>query len=164
MQSSDAASVLFRGSYSYRKPGVGVVGMMFVLFSGLLLCLFARDLFRPHSQSEILLGIGLCVFTGFFTWIGGLLSFYYLTSHTKELVIDQSGVRYGQRHFPWTDIRTITEHPKATELQLMLLKRGRFPLMRPIWIDGGLSSSQYSRLMRDLSRVITPSHPHTHFD
>lgn len=161
---SDEADVLFRGRYSYRKPGAGVVGLMCILFFGSLLCLFARELFRPHSQSEILLGIGLCVFTGAFAWIGGILSYYYLTHHTKELVIDRSGVTYGGRLFPWTVIRTIKEHPKSTDLQLMLLRRGRFALMRPIWVDGGLSSAQYSRLMRDLRRMITPTHPHTHFD
>jgi hypothetical protein len=109
------------------------------------------------------LGIGLCIFVSLFMGIGLTFIYYYLTNHTKELIIDRDGVSYGGRHFGWSSIATITQFPRAPELQLMLLRTGFLPLKRPIWIDGGLSDDQYSQLMFDLSEQITPIHPHTHF-
>jgi hypothetical protein len=134
-----------------------------ILIAGSLLALFVRDLFRPHPPSEIALGIGLCIFVSVFLMIGITFTRYYLTNHRKELIIDITGVFYGGRHFGWDRIATIARFPRAPELQLMLLGRGFLPLKRPIWVDGGLTPAQYSRLMRDLSRLITPKHPHTYF-
>lgn len=164
MNASKEDGAIFRGYYSYRKPQVAVIGSLCVLCFGPVFGLFFRDLFRPHAASEIALGVVLCTFTGTFVVMGVALIRGFMIGYQKDLTIDQAGVRYGRRFYPWSCISTITRFPKAPELQLMLLKTGFMPLMRPIWIDGGLSAHQYSRLMRDLSRLITPLHPHTCFE
>jgi len=105
----------------------------------------------------------LCIFTGFFLFVGLKFVYYYFTDHKMELTIDLTGVTYGRRFYPWSSIATVTQSPKATERQLMILKTGFMPLNRLIWIDGGLSANQYSQLMRKLSKLITPLHPHTYF-
>jgi hypothetical protein len=163
MNNSKKVGLIFRGSYSYRKPQVAVMGSLCILLFGPVFGLFSWDLFRPHTTSEIVLGIGLCIFTGVFLVTGIMLGYYFITDHKKELTIDQNGVTYGRRFYPWSCLATVTKSPKAPERQLMILKTGFMPLNRPIWIDGGLSADQYSRLMRDLSRLITPLHPHTYF-
>ena len=163
MDSNKTVGLIFRGSYSYRKPQVAVMGLMCILFFGPVFGLFFCDLFRPHTTSEIALGIGLCIFAGTFVVTGIMFGYYFLTDYKKELTIDQTGVTYGRRFYPWSCLATVTKSPKAPERQLMILKTGFMPLNRPIWIDGGLSENQYSRLMRDLSRLITPLHPHTYF-
>lgn len=139
------------------------MGSLCILLFGPLFVLFFLDLFKPHAGLEIALGVGLCVFTGAFLVTGIMLLHHYLADHKKELTIDLTGVTYGRRFYPWSCIATVTQSPKAPERQLMVLKTGFMPLNRLIWIDGGLSANQYSGLMRDLTRLITPLHPHTHF-
>jgi hypothetical protein len=163
MDASKAGDLIFRGVYSYRKPQVAVMGSLCISLFGPVFGLFFLDLFKPHAGSEIALGIGLCIFTGMFLVIGIMLVYHFIADHKKELTIDLTGVTYGHRFYPWTCIATVTKSPKSPERQLMVLKTGFMPLNRLIWIDGGLSSNQYSKLMRDLSRLITPLHPHTYF-
>lgn len=161
---SEAGDAIFRGVYSYRKPRVAAMGSLCILFFGPLFGLFFLDLFKPHAGQEIALGVGLCIFTGCFVVTGSTLVCHFIADHKKELTIDLTGVTYGRRLYPWACIATVTRSPKAPERQLMVLKTGFMPLNRLIWIDGGLSANQYSRLMRDLSRLITPLHPHTRFE
>ena len=156
-------SALFRGSYSYRKPQVGIISLLCTGFFLPLLCLFSREMFRPHSFGELLLGSGLCVFTGVLTLIGMLFGYSNNNGPTTVLVINEHRVTYGRRYFQWKHLGTITRDPRSRELQLMIQKPGRMPLMRAIWIDGGLSSAEYSNLMRLLSNRVAPSYPHLRF-
>ena len=161
--SDGGATVFFRGAYSYRTTGTGTLAILLLLFFLPLLVLFAREFFRPHSTSELLLGVGLCIFAGSFVFVGATLGYYCLTSYSKPLTIDMSGVTYGRKHFPWDTVATVGKDRRSPALQLMLQKRGRISLSRPIWVDGGLSQAQFKRLMRDLSAHVTPLHPHTQF-
>jgi hypothetical protein len=158
------ATLFFRGAYSYRTTGTGAVATLILLLFLPLLGLFGRELFRPHTTSELFLGVGLCLFCGSFVLVGATLGYYYLTHYSKPLTIDMSGVTYGRKYFPWDRVSTLGQDWKAQGLQLTLQKRGWISLTRPIWVDGGLSQSQFNRLMRDLSAHVTPLHPHIEFD
>jgi hypothetical protein len=141
IDASKAGGLIFRGTYSYRKPQVAAMGSLCILSFGPVFGLFFLDLFRPHATSEIVLGIGLCVFTGIFVITGIMLVHHFIADHKKDLTIDLTGVTYGRRFYPWSCIATVTKSPKSPERQLMVLKTGFMPLNRLIWIDGGLSSN-----------------------
>ena len=108
MSSKNADGLIFRGLYSYRKPQVAIMATLCILWFGPIFYLFFRDLFRPHTRSEIALGIGLCIFTGFFLFVGLKFVYYYFTDHKMELTIDLTGVTYGRRFYPWSSIATVT--------------------------------------------------------
>jgi hypothetical protein len=158
------ATPFFKGAYSYRTAGTGAAAFLILLFFLPLLGLFGRELVRPHTTSELFLGVGLCIFVGSFVFVGATLGYYYLTYYSKPLIIDMSGVTYGRKHFPWDMVATVGQDWKSPALQLMFQKRGWVSLTRPIWVDGGLSQAQFNRLMRDLSAHVTPLYPHTQFD
>lgn len=166
---SSAGSVPFyQSAYRYRQPEF-LVGS--VLLLGVFLPAFVNFAWqctgagRPLDEA-LLLMVPAVIFAAFAV-IGGIMLYRFLTHWAKPLVIDESGVRYGGKHFAWADIRSLSGERigkgRSNTLQLVLRERHRLLSTQTLSTTPGLTPDEHDRLMERLQREISPAHPHLKF-
>ncbi len=157
---------IYQAAFSYRQTSILVAATILV---AVFLPAFVRFAWSIASDSRVVADISLLLVPttlfGTFAFAGGLLLFRYITSFSIFLTIDREGVRYGDRHVPWTDVRSFIGRRgrRSRVFQLVLRERGQLISGRRLETSDGLTEVELTELMATLELVIAPSYAHLSF-
>lgn len=147
----------------YRRTDNLVVGLLIMAAFGTALGFLVPSWLAKWGGPDPfwfgLFPVGVCTF---FTLVGVNFVWKYITDRRLPLVIDEAGVTYGKRHFPWAEIGMLGRVRRPAvggAIQLFLQCRG-LSAARFLKTDDGLPQAEYDRLMRRLKTTVGREHPH----
>lgn len=132
-------------------------------FFGIFLGFLVTDLLAKwHGPEPVwfaVFPVGVCTL---FVLGGGNFVWKYITDYRVRLLIDETGVTFDKRHFPWAQIGMLGRERRSAlgdSIQLFLQCRG-FSAARYLKTDDGFTQEEYDRLIGRLKATIGREHPH----
>ncbi|MFN7565213.1 MAG: hypothetical protein ACK5TH_25860 [Prosthecobacter sp.] len=157
------APPIYEDVFTYRRPGMLVLGLAFLVIGGGLsvwFTLLELDTSLPPRQRPGFVVPGFC---GLFVLGGAGFLVRFLADTVLRIRIDANGVAYVRRVYPWAKIQSLHGRVEATPIQLVLQRRGWLPLDTFLSTDDGLTDADYENLMRELEKEVAPRFPHLSF-
>lgn len=156
--------VFYRSTMHWRKVSTLIVSI-FLCLIGVPISGFAIVHIPEIVQDtkSALVGLILFLVGGIFSWAGIAHSRCYFSAKCTKLIVNEEGVTYDEQQFRWHEIGALSARRYGRKIQLLLHRRGRIALDRPLVSDNGILEAEYDELIQKLRLHISPKFPHIRF-
>jgi len=161
--------VYLEGSYIYKKRNTLLGGIIAVIIglSGLFFSIL-EALKEPsdpqHPILTTLIFLSAIVITILISLTGFWLLYSWLTNKRLELIIDESGIRYGKKFQPWENIKWVFYKGKSENETFLVYQSTSSWFDQNIPISKCLSTGELNHLFSQLKSQVARSHPHLKID
>jgi hypothetical protein len=153
-------------SYTYRKPATLFGGLLALASASFalnrLIVEFPRSAWSWGALPTMLFVGGIGALLGF---CGFWVLRQWFASASMLLEITDAGIRYGDAHCSWDDIRWISGHGDRKGIVLFYQRRGSLVKRgdQHMPVDPDLTLEEYQDLMHELNSALSERHPDVTF-